>query len=64
MLKNKKSKRTMGVMPLLKKAARVIMLSGTPAMSKPEELFPQLNALGADKGWWDDENINIAHRAY
>ena len=55
MLKNKKSKRTMSVMPLLKEARRVIMLSGTPAMSKAEELFPQLNALGAHKGWWDDE---------
>jgi len=56
MLKNKKSKRTKCVMPLLKGASRVIMLSGTPAMSKPEELFPQLNALGETSGWWNDEN--------
>ncbi len=55
MLKNKKSKRTMSVMPLLKGAYRAIMLSGTPALSKPQELFPQLNALGAHKGWWNDE---------
>jgi hypothetical protein len=55
MLKNKKSKRTECVMPLLKSAIRVIMLSGTPALSKPKELFPQLNALGEGNGWWDDE---------
>jgi SWI/SNF-related matrix-associated actin-dependent regulator 1 of chromatin subfamily A len=56
MLKNKNSKRTKCLMPLLKTAARVIMLSGTPAMAKPEELFPQLNALGENSGWWNDEN--------
>ena len=56
MLKNKNSKRTKCLMPLLKSAARVIMLSGTPAMAKPEELFPQLNALGENFGWWNDEN--------
>ena len=55
MLKNKKSKRTLAVLPLLKGAKRVVMLSGTPALSKAEELFPQLNALGAHKGWWDNE---------
>ena len=55
MLKNKKSKRTMSVMPLLKSAKRVVMLSGTPAFSRPQELFPQLNALGEHKGWWADE---------
>lgn len=56
MLKNKKSKRTQSIMPLLTKAERVVMLSGTPAFSKPAELFPQLNALGSKNGWWDDEN--------
>lgn len=55
MLKNKKSKRTIHVMPLLKDANRVVMLSGTPALAKPKELFPQLNALGERNGWWDDE---------
>lgn len=56
MLKNKKSKRTMNVMPILKCANRIVMLSGTPALSKPKELFPQLNALGEVNGWWDDED--------
>jgi SWI/SNF-related matrix-associated actin-dependent regulator 1 of chromatin subfamily A len=55
MLKNKNSKRTLSVMPLLKKAERVVMLSGTPALAKPEDLFPQLNALGEGAGWWNDE---------
>lgn len=56
MLKNKKSQRTTYVMPILKGANRIIMLSGTPALSKPKELFPQLNALGEGNGWWDDED--------
>jgi len=56
MLKNKKSKRTQSIMPLLTTAKRVVMLSGTPAFSKPAELFPQLNALGSKNGWWEDEN--------
>jgi len=33
---------------LLKKAKRAILLSGTPALSRPNELFPQLNALYPD----------------
>ena len=32
-------------MPLLHKAARVLLLSGTPALSRPLELFTQLHAL-------------------
>ena len=31
------------------------MLLGTPALSKPAELFPQLHALGAKNGWWEDK---------
>jgi len=55
MLKNKKSKRTKLLLPVLYKARRVIMLSGTPALAKPTELYPQLFILGAHKGWWHDE---------
>ena len=29
----------------LQKAYRVILLSGTPALSKPQELFPQISAV-------------------
>jgi hypothetical protein len=39
------AERTKAVLPLLKHAPRVILLSGTPALSKPAELFPQLCSL-------------------
>ncbi|XP_059474931.1 SWI/SNF-related matrix-associated actin-dependent regulator of chromatin subfamily A-like protein 1 [Neocloeon triangulifer] len=41
-LKNFTTKRTKAVNPLVKKAKRVLLLSGTPALSKPIELYPQL----------------------
>jgi hypothetical protein len=34
------------VLPLLKLATRRILLTGTPALSRPAELWPQLDALG------------------
>jgi SWI/SNF-related matrix-associated actin-dependent regulator 1 of chromatin subfamily A len=30
---------------LLKSARRVVMLSGTPALSRPVELYPQISAI-------------------
>lgn len=44
-LKNTTAKRSKAVTPLLKKAKRALLLSGTPALSRPVELFPQLNAI-------------------
>ncbi|ORX60334.1 P-loop containing nucleoside triphosphate hydrolase protein [Hesseltinella vesiculosa] len=44
-LKNPKTNRTRELTPLLKKAKVVVMLSGTPALSRPIELFPQLHIL-------------------
>lgn len=41
-LKNHKSKCTNAALVLVKKARRVIMLTGTPALSRPSELFTQL----------------------
>lgn len=41
-LKNQQSKQTKNATKLASKAARVILLTGTPAMSRPSELFPQL----------------------
>eukprot|EP00957_Ditylum_brightwellii_P178489 13596687-Ditylum_brightwellii.AAC.1 len=35
-------------MPLLQKANRLILLSGTPALARPVELWSQLNCLDAD----------------
>ncbi len=56
MLKNKSSKRTKAILPILKEATRVVMLSGTPALSKPIELYPQLTALDTRNGFWSNED--------
>ncbi|XP_073503559.1 SWI/SNF-related matrix-associated actin-dependent regulator of chromatin subfamily A-like protein 1 [Phyllobates terribilis] len=44
-LKNGKTARCKSAMPLLKSAKRVILLSGTPAMSRPAELYTQIAAV-------------------
>lgn len=44
-LKNSKAKRTAAALPLLQGAARAILLSGTPALSRPVELFTQIQAI-------------------
>ena len=44
-LKNAKAARTKGLVVLLRRSLRAILLSGTPALSRPMELFTQLNAL-------------------
>ncbi|KAM6132138.1 SWI/SNF-related matrix-associated actin-dependent regulator of chromatin subfamily A-like protein 1 isoform 2-T2 [Phoenicopterus ruber ruber] len=47
-LKNIKTARCRAAMPLLKAARRVILLSGTPAMSRPAELYTQIAAVQPD----------------
>ena len=47
-LKNSNAKQTNAIVPLLKNAKRAILLSGTPALSRPEEVFTQLDALRPD----------------
>ncbi|KAI5151265.1 SWI/SNF-related matrix-associated actin-dependent regulator of chromatin subfamily A-like protein 1 [Enteropsectra breve] len=44
-LKSLTSKRTKGLLPILQKASRLIMVSGTPATSRPLELYPIISAL-------------------
>nr|KAF6497834.1 SWI/SNF related, matrix associated, actin dependent regulator of chromatin, subfamily a like 1 [Rousettus aegyptiacus] len=44
-LKNIKTARCRAAVPLLKIAKRVILLSGTPAMSRPAELYTQIIAV-------------------
>ncbi|KAH0621269.1 hypothetical protein JD844_022374 [Phrynosoma platyrhinos] len=44
-LKNGKTARCRAAIPLLKAAKRVILLSGTPAMSRPAELYTQMAAV-------------------
>ncbi|XP_052270914.1 DNA annealing helicase and endonuclease ZRANB3-like isoform X3 [Dreissena polymorpha] len=42
------------VVPLIKNANRRILLSGTPALARPVELYPQIDAICPDKfgSWW------------
>ncbi|KAH8584082.1 HARP like SWI SNF ATpase [Cryptosporidium sp. chipmunk genotype I] len=44
-LKNSTAKRTQMIVPLLHKARRTILLSGTPALNNPTELYEQINAI-------------------
>lgn len=46
-LKNPEATRTKAIIPLLQSARRAILLSGTPALSRPIELYPQLVALNS-----------------
>ncbi|CAG9463977.1 unnamed protein product [Pedinophyceae sp. YPF-701] len=45
MIKSPTAKRTQAALPILRKANRVILLSGTPTTNRPIELYPQLQAL-------------------
>lgn len=62
MIKDKSSKRTKALVPILKATKWCLMLSGTPALAKPRDLWPQLNTLGSTGGqdeagqWWQDED--------
>ncbi|OMO52737.1 SNF2-related protein [Corchorus capsularis] len=47
-MKNAQAKRTTACVPIIKKAQYAILLSGTPALSRPIELFKQLEALYPD----------------
>ena len=46
-LKEKSTQRVKHAMPLLEKAKRLLMLSGTPALAKPVELWVQLYSVDA-----------------
>ena len=57
MLKNIKTKRTSCLVPILHATNRCILLSGTPALARPSELWPQLKILSTERdGWWDNED--------
>jgi hypothetical protein len=57
MLKNMATKRTSRLVPILHATNRCILLSGTPALARPSELFPQLKILSTEKDtWWEDED--------
>ncbi|RHZ63139.1 hypothetical protein Glove_332g22 [Diversispora epigaea] len=44
-LRNRTTKRARNICPLIQKAKRALLLTGTPALSKPSELFSLANAL-------------------
>ncbi|XP_065666233.1 SWI/SNF-related matrix-associated actin-dependent regulator of chromatin subfamily A-like protein 1 isoform X4 [Hydra vulgaris] len=44
-LKSHNASRTKNILPLLQASKHVILLSGTPALSRPKELFTQISAL-------------------
>ena len=44
-IKSVSTKRTKTILPILKDSSRLIMLSGTPALSRPIELYTQLSAI-------------------
>lgn len=44
-IKNEAAKRTKALLPVLENASRVLLLSGTPALNRPAELWCQLHAL-------------------
>lgn len=45
MLKSFKAARYKAAAPIMKKAKRVLLLSGTPALSRPSELYTQINGI-------------------
>ena len=47
-LKSPDAKRTKCLMPIIKKSKRVILITGTPILAKPIELYPLLNMLRPD----------------
>ncbi|KAL8426032.1 hypothetical protein Efla_001950 [Eimeria flavescens] len=44
-LKNHQAKRTQAICPIIRQARRALLLSGTPALNRPVELYQQLNSL-------------------
>jgi SWI/SNF-related matrix-associated actin-dependent regulator of chromatin subfamily A-like protein 1 len=47
-LKNRTAKRTKVLIPLIRSAKRTLLITGTPALACPQELFPQMQAAGCD----------------
>ncbi len=47
-LKNHKTKRTRGLSPLIRSISKALLLTGTPALNRPSELFSQANMIRRD----------------
>ena len=48
-LKSRSAKRTISLTPILQRSKRVVLLTGTPILAKPMEIFPLLHILRPDK---------------
>ncbi|XP_006834663.1 PREDICTED: DNA annealing helicase and endonuclease ZRANB3 [Chrysochloris asiatica] len=54
-MKSRNASRSKILLPLVQKAKRAILLTGTPALGRPEELFMQIEALFPQKfGTWTE----------
>ncbi|XP_053522877.1 DNA annealing helicase and endonuclease ZRANB3 isoform X3 [Artibeus jamaicensis] len=54
-MKSRNASRSKILLPIVQKAKRAILLTGTPALGRPEELFMQIEALFPQKfGTWTD----------
>uniref|UniRef100_A0A2K6EHJ1 DNA annealing helicase and endonuclease ZRANB3 n=1 Tax=Propithecus coquereli TaxID=379532 RepID=A0A2K6EHJ1_PROCO len=54
-MKSRNANRSKILLPVVQKARRAILLTGTPALGRPEELFMQIEALFPQKfGSWTD----------
>lgn len=52
-LKNPKAKRTQAIVPIFQSAKYKLLLTGTPILNRPIELYSQLSALGVSYGtYW------------
>ena len=59
MLKDMNTKRTKTLVPVLSATNRCVLLSGTPALAKPSELWPQLKVLNTAKSGWCEEQASF-----
>ncbi|XP_041834421.1 DNA annealing helicase and endonuclease ZRANB3 isoform X2 [Melanotaenia boesemani] len=64
-LKSRNAARTKILVPVIQKAKRAILLTGTPALGRPEELFMQIDALYPKRfGTWTDYAKNYCNAHY
>ncbi|XP_005390819.1 PREDICTED: DNA annealing helicase and endonuclease ZRANB3 isoform X3 [Chinchilla lanigera] len=66
-MKSRTATRSKILLPIVQKARRAVLLTGTPALGRPEELFMQIEALFPQKfGTWTDYSRRYcnAHMRY
>ena len=63
-LKQGSSQRCQLALPLLQNSKRLVLLSGTPALNRPVELWPQLNALDSKGVMFGDIGKRMTYTEY